>query len=73
MWACISQLEAMDTLHAANKPHDLVHKFTSCIAEKRPDSNVSLMPLDRMPFGLIQYQIEFFTAGYINQVVASIM
>ena len=61
-------LSAMDTLRAAEKSPDLVTKFARTISEKRPDSGDSLMPLHRMPFSLIEFQIEFFTASYVNQV-----
>lgn len=69
-YVCLSvtKIQAMQVLADAEKPHDLVYKFARCISDKRPDSNTSLMPLDRMPFGLVQYQIEFFTANYVNQV-----
>ena len=53
-------LKAMEELKKANKDSYLVHKFATCIGEKRPNSDDSLMPLNRMPFGLIQYQIQFF-------------
>ena len=38
------------------------------VVKRTPDSDESLMPLRRMPFGLVQYQIEFFTASSANQV-----
>ena len=59
--------DAMARLQAKNKPN-LMHKFARCIAESRPGSDEPLMPIDRMPFGLIQYQIEFFSCTNISQV-----
>ena len=57
-------IEAMDVLQNAGKPN-LVYKWAKCIAG---ENGVPLMPLSRMPFGLIQYQMEFFTSTNIMQV-----
>ena len=59
--------DAMMCLQKKNKPN-LMHKFAKCIAECKPGSDEPLMPLDRMPFGLIQYQIEFFSCTNTSQV-----
>lgn len=42
------------------KKNNLVYKFAFCIAQNRPGSDETFFPLDRMPFGLVEYQIEFF-------------
>eukprot|EP00058_Branchiostoma_floridae_P027248 XP_002612739.1 hypothetical protein BRAFLDRAFT_97281 [Branchiostoma floridae] len=34
----------------------------------RPGTDEPLMPLERMPFGLVQYQIDFFTCTNVQQV-----
>ena len=60
-------LDAMIILMQVNKPN-LLYKFACCIAKKRPDSEDSLFPLNRMPFGLVEYQIEFFSCTHIAQV-----
>ena len=61
-------INAMRTLSAAGKNPYLVEKFATCITDRRPNSMESLMPLDKMPFGLIQFQIDFFTASNVNDV-----
>ena len=44
------------------KKQNLVFKFAQCIANNRPGTEDPLMPLTRMPFGLIEYQILFFSS-----------
>ena len=34
----------------------------------RPDNSDSLFPVDRMPFGLLEYSINFFNAKTVNEV-----
>ena len=41
---------------------NLVYRFAYVIATARPESDESLLPLNRMPFGLIEYQIDFFSS-----------
>lgn len=60
-------LKAMQKLEENGK-NNLVSKFARGIADERPESNESLFPLNRMPFGLVEYQIEFFTATHVQQV-----
>ena len=50
------------------KKNNLVYKFVFCIAKNRPGSDETLFPIDRMPFGLVEYQIEFFSLTNIMQV-----
>jgi hypothetical protein len=57
-------VEAMSVLQNAGKPN-LIHKWAKCIVG---ENGVPLMPINRMPFGLIQYQMEFFTSTNIMQV-----
>ena len=45
-----------------------MHKFSLCIASNRPGSNDSPFPINRMPFGMAEYQIEFFSATNIMGV-----
>ena len=59
---------AMKRLQAAGK-NNLLYKFAECIARNRPGSQECLMPLDKMPFGLIEYQLEFFTCTNSDQVL----
>lgn len=62
-------LNSMTELSKAGHNPYLVGKFAQCIATKRPGSSESLMPLSRMPFGMIQYQVEFFTAAHVSKVI----
>ena len=61
-------LEAMRRLEVHEKPN-LVLKFCQCLANDRPDKSGPLMPMHRMPFGLVQYCIEFFTCTNVMQVI----
>ena len=47
---------------------NLLYKFDFFIANTHPGSDVPLFQLERMPFGLVEYQIEFFAATSITQV-----
>ena len=60
-------LKAMIILMHANKSN-LLYTFAYCIATKRSDSKEPLMPLNRMPFGSVEYQLEFFSCTNISQV-----
>ena len=62
-------IEAMKVLQMANKPN-LVYKWSQCIVG---ENGVPLIPLNRMPFGLIQYQLQFFTATNVMQVSVFLM
>jgi len=59
---------AMKRLQAAEK-NNLLYKFAECIAKRRPGSQEYLMQLDKMPFGPIEYQLEFFTCTNSDQVL----
>lgn len=61
-------LAAMQRSQANNKVNFVV-KFCQCLAIDRPDKSGPLMPIHRMPFGLIQYCIEFFTCTNVMQVI----
>ncbi|XP_063448946.1 uncharacterized protein LOC134728306 isoform X2 [Mytilus trossulus] len=60
-------LRAMKTLKENSKPN-VVTDFVKCLGTKRPNSQEPLMPVTRMPFGLIQHQIQFFCASDIRQI-----
>ena len=60
-------VQAMKHLQEKGKSN-LMYKFAVCIATNRPGSNDSLFTLDRMPFGMVEYQIEFFSATNVMQV-----
>ena len=57
-------MKVLQDHHKAN----LVYKFTYCLANKRSGTEEPIFPLDRMPFGLVAYQIEFFACTNIMQV-----
>ena len=61
-------ISAMQRLQTNNKVN-LILKFCQCLAIERPDKSGPLMPIHRMPFGLIQYCIEFFTCTNVMQVI----
>ena len=60
-------LEAMKTPSVISKS-SLTCKFVYMFGTKRPGSEEPLMAINRMPFGLIQYQIEFFSSTNVMQV-----
>ena len=47
---------------------NLEYSFAYVIATARPESDESLLPLNRMPLGLTEYQIDFFLSTNISQV-----
>ena len=51
-----------------NGKNNLIYKFALCIVSNRPGSNDSLFLINRMPFGMVEYQIEFFSATNIMGV-----
>ena len=57
-------LGAMKVLQENGKPN-LIYKWSKCVFG---EDGKSLIPLHRMPFGLIQYQMEFFTSTNVMQV-----
>ena len=57
-------IEAMQILQKAKK-HNLIYKWSQCIVG---ENGTPLISLNRMPFGLIEYQLEFFTATNVMQV-----
>jgi hypothetical protein len=61
----------MVELQRANKPN-ILYKLAYCIATKKPGTTEPLFPLDRMPFGLVQHQIEFFSSTNVSQVLVVI-
>ncbi|XP_064622698.1 uncharacterized protein LOC135484921 isoform X2 [Lineus longissimus] len=63
-------VDAMKKLKSVGKSN-LIYKWPRCISLRRPKSEESLLPLNRMPFGLIEYQIDFFNANHVNQVKES--
>ena len=59
---------AMSILQRSGKSN-LLYKFAYCLATQRPDGNWPLWNIARMPFGLVEYQIEFFSCTNVMQVL----
>ena len=64
-------MDAMKRLEENSKPN-LVLKFCQGLAMDRPNNAGPLIPIHRMPFGLIQYCIEFFTCTNVMRVGGTI-
>ena len=60
-------VKAMKVLQGNGKSN-LLYKFAYCITTSRPGSKELLFPIHRMPFGLVEYQIEFFSSTNVTQV-----
>ncbi|XP_028512968.1 uncharacterized protein LOC114574477 [Exaiptasia diaphana] len=60
-------IKAMKRLQEEKK-NNLIYKYSQAIATDRPDRRSPLMPLNRMPFGMIEYCIEFFTCTNVMQI-----
>lgn len=61
------------SLCAVKKLQDLdksntVYNLSKVISESRPDGSDSLMPLRGMPFGMIQFIVDFFASTNVMQV-----
>lgn len=61
-------VQSMKTLQENGKPNVLLD-FAKCLGTNKPDSNEPLLPINKMPFGLIQHQLQFFSATNVNQVL----
>jgi hypothetical protein len=57
---------AMETLHKENK-NNLILELCKCF-ERTGCKSQSRMPLDRMPFGLLDYNIRFFASDRTNKL-----
>ena len=60
-------VKAMKVLQENGK-NNLLYKFGYCIVTTCPGSEEPLFAINHMPFGLIEYQIEFFSSTNIAQV-----
>ena len=47
---------------------NVIYRFARVIGTMRKDKSDSLLPVRRMPMGLIEYCVNFFNAEHINQV-----
>lgn len=64
-------LKAMKMLQENGKSN-LLYKFAYCLATTSLGTNKPLFDVKRMPFGLVEYQIEFFSCTNIMQVTVTI-
>ena len=62
-----TSLAAMKRLEANGKSY-LVYKFCQVLAFDRPDKSGPLIPINRMPFGLLENCMKFFTCTNVTQV-----
>lgn len=60
-------LSAMDQLKAAGRTN-VVYNLVKSIGTKRRDENESRLPVSRMPLGLIEHTVNFFSSSNLQQV-----
>ena len=65
---CSLSLKAMELLKQNNK-NNLLYKFAFALCDTKPGTDEPVFPMDRMPFGLVEYQIEFFSCTHVKQVI----
>ena len=44
-----------------NNKNNIMYKFALALCKPKPGTDEPVFPMDRMPFGLVEYQIEFFS------------
>ena len=59
--------EGMQNLHTAGRSNT-IYLLTKALGTKRADESDTLLPLKRMPMGLIEYTAAFFTASSVQKV-----
>ena len=65
---CSMPIKAMELLKMNNK-NNLLYKFALALYNTKPGTNEPVFPMNRMPFGLVEYQIEFFSCTHVKQVL----
>lgn len=60
-------LTAMKALKDCGK-ENLLYKFAFCLTEKYPGTERPVLDFNRMPFGLIEYQLSFFSCTNMMQI-----
>ena len=50
-----------------NHKSNLLYKFAFAMCQTNPVTGEPVFPMDRMPFGWVEYQIEFFSCTNVNQ------
>ena len=57
----------MGYLHKCDRSN-VIYLLSQALGTMRSDQSDSLLPVKRMPMGLIEYTVNFFTADHINEV-----
>ena len=60
-------IKAMSRLQSSSKTN-LVYKFSEMLVAQKENMK-PVLDLDRMPFGLLDYTIQFFTCSHVKQVI----
>ena len=60
-------VEGMEQLHVADRTN-VIYLLAKALGTLRPDSSESLLPTRRMPMGMLEYIVNFFTASSVQQV-----
>lgn len=60
-------LRGMQQLHAGGRSN-IIYNLAKALGTLRSDGATSLMPVHRMPVGLIEYAVNFFTASSVQKV-----
>lgn len=60
-------VKGMECTHRANRSN-VIYLLSKALGTTRPDGSDSLLPVTRMPMGLLEYMVNFFTASSTNQV-----
>ena len=61
-------LSVMEHLNVAGRTN-VVYNLVKCIGIKRPGEEESRLPLQRMPMGLLEYCVNFFSSSNLQQVI----
>ena len=60
---------AMKQLNTTGRSN-VVYNLVKCIGTMRPGEESSRLPVDRMPMGLLEYCVNFFSSSNLQQVAS---
>lgn len=60
-------IQGMERLHKAGRMN-VIYLIVKALGTTRPDGSDSLLPTSRMPMGLVEHIVNFFTATSVQQV-----
>lgn len=60
-------LSAMSRLQEAGRTN-VIYNMSKAIGTPRPDSEESRLPISRMPMGLLEYCVNFYSSTHVQQV-----